>query len=653
MFIGVAVTVGVARRPRLPALARSASRPARSRSARPLDHRASPPTPNRCRRLRRTAPLHVRARRRRDLDGRRQTASSTAPRSCSPPTVTARPRATVTLAMSTGTARPCTAGRCRPTTNGSCARSPTNCHWRSTIKSWPQRPTRRPPSPTSTPSAPRMLRAVSHDLRTPLASIKAMVSGLRDPDRRVDPRPDRRGTAHRRRGDRPPQPARRQPARREPATDRHPGNQRPADRGRRGRRCCPVQREHSERTSRHRHPRRPRRRAVRQRTARTKPRQHPHQRRTVQPARIARSHRSRADRQRMSTFASSTAAQASTAGDRDRVIQPFQRLGDVPVGDGVGLGLSIANGFVTAMGGSLLLDDTPGGGLTVTVVLPRSTDTRNRHSDRAERRMTSVLIVDDERQIRRALSLNFGARGYQVHEAATGEAALTEVARVRPDIVLLDLGLPGMSGLTVLEALRGWTDIPIIVLTARDEEASKVLALDAGADDYVTKPFGMAELVARVRAALRRSPDPTDDVAIVRSGQFDLDLAAHRAFVHTAGSNEKTEVRLTPTEWAHRHPPRPSPPPTRHLQAADRRRVGPRLRTRSEPPARPHGPHTPQTRIRPRTTRILHHRRRGRLPIPTRAVTDERPGPASSSTSSGGGQSSASTTTDPRAPGTA
>ena len=164
--------------------------------------------------------------------------------------------------------------------------------------------------------------------------------------------------------------------------------------------------------------------------------------------------------------------------------------------------------------------------------------------------MTSVLIVDDERQIRRALSLNFGARGYQVHEAATGEAALTEVARVRPDIVLLDLGLPGMSGLTVLEALRGWTDIPIIVLTARDEEASKVLALDAGADDYVTKPFGMAELVARVRAALRRSPDPTDDLAIVRSGQFDLDLAAHRAFVHTAGSNEKTEVRLTPTEWA-------------------------------------------------------------------------------------------------------
>ena len=162
--------------------------------------------------------------------------------------------------------------------------------------------------------------------------------------------------------------------------------------------------------------------------------------------------------------------------------------------------------------------------------------------------MTSVLIVDDERQIRRALSLNFGARGYQVHEAATGESALSEVARVRPDIVLLDLGLPGMSGLTVIEALRGWTDVPIIVITARDEERTKVLALDAGADDYVTKPFGMAELVARVRAALRRVPDSATDVALVETTQFDLDLSAHRAFVH-ADSSPRTEVRLTPTEW--------------------------------------------------------------------------------------------------------
>ena len=173
--------------------------------------------------------------------------------------------------------------------------------------------------------------------------------------------------------------------------------------------------------------------------------------------------------------------------------------------------------------------------------------------------MTSVLIVDDERQIRRALSLNFSARGFQIHEAATGESALTEVARVRPDIVLLDLGLPGMSGLTVIEALRGWTDVPIIVLTARDEERSKVLALDAGADDYVTKPFGMAELVARVRAALRRAPEAAADVAVVHTAQFDVDLSAHRAFVHGDGTSSRTEVRLTPIEWgivAHlvRHP---------------------------------------------------------------------------------------------------
>ncbi len=120
---------------------------------------------------------------------------------------------------------------------------------------------------------------------------------------------------------------------------------------------------------------------------------------------------------------------------------------------------------------------------------------------------------------------------------------------MRPDIVLLDLGLPGMSGITVIEALRGWTDVPIIVLTARDDERSKVLALDAGADDYVTKPFGMAELVARVRAALRRAPESAADVALVQTTQFELDLAAHRAFVHTDPPASRTEVRLTPTEW--------------------------------------------------------------------------------------------------------
>ncbi|MEY2583099.1 MAG: two-component system, OmpR family, operon response regulator KdpE [Ilumatobacteraceae bacterium] len=158
--------------------------------------------------------------------------------------------------------------------------------------------------------------------------------------------------------------------------------------------------------------------------------------------------------------------------------------------------------------------------------------------------MTRILVVDDEPQIRRALSLHLGARGYEVFEADTGERAIQTAATEHPDVVLLDLGLPGMNGVLVIEALRGWTTMPIIVLTVRDDERSKVRALDAGADDYVTKPFGMAELLARVRALLRRTPDADKASAVVTTSSFRLDLAAHRVFVADA------EVRLTPTEWA-------------------------------------------------------------------------------------------------------
>jgi two-component system, OmpR family, KDP operon response regulator KdpE len=157
--------------------------------------------------------------------------------------------------------------------------------------------------------------------------------------------------------------------------------------------------------------------------------------------------------------------------------------------------------------------------------------------------VTKVLVVDDEPQIRRALSLNLGARGYEVYEAASGEVALTATANEHPDIVLLDLGLPGMDGVMVLEALRGWTKVPVIVLTVRDDERTKVRVLEAGADDYVTKPFGMAELVARIRAVLRRNPDTTEDPAEIVTDHFRLDLAGHRAFV------TGEEVRLTPLEW--------------------------------------------------------------------------------------------------------
>jgi two-component system KDP operon response regulator KdpE len=157
-----------------------------------------------------------------------------------------------------------------------------------------------------------------------------------------------------------------------------------------------------------------------------------------------------------------------------------------------------------------------------------------------------ILVVDDERQIRRALGLNLTARDYNVVYAETGEAAMQAAATEHPDLVLLDLGLPGIGGIGVIEALRGWSKVPIIVLTARDDERSKVIALDAGADDYITKPFGMAELLARIRAALRRGPDPTSERSDVTTRWLKLDFAAHRAYV---GEARDREVHLTGTEW--------------------------------------------------------------------------------------------------------
>jgi two-component system KDP operon response regulator KdpE len=158
--------------------------------------------------------------------------------------------------------------------------------------------------------------------------------------------------------------------------------------------------------------------------------------------------------------------------------------------------------------------------------------------------VTRILVVDDEPQILRALAANLRARDYVVDLAGTGEAALTLAQRHRPDGVILDLGLPGMDGLEVIRGLRGWTDVPIVVLSVRDREADKIAALDLGADDYVTKPFGMGELLARVRAALRRAA-PGGEEAIVETPDFTVDLAAKR--VTNAGGHD---VKLTPTEWA-------------------------------------------------------------------------------------------------------
>jgi two-component system KDP operon response regulator KdpE len=153
-----------------------------------------------------------------------------------------------------------------------------------------------------------------------------------------------------------------------------------------------------------------------------------------------------------------------------------------------------------------------------------------------------VLVVDDEPPILRALATNLRARGYTVDVAPTGEEALTLAARHRPDAVVLDLGLPGLSGIEVIEGLRGWTAVPVIILSARGAERDKVAALDAGADDYVTKPFGMDELLARLRAALRRNA-PAPESAVVETPDFSVDLAAKRV------RGPEGEVRLTPTEW--------------------------------------------------------------------------------------------------------
>jgi two-component system KDP operon response regulator KdpE len=157
--------------------------------------------------------------------------------------------------------------------------------------------------------------------------------------------------------------------------------------------------------------------------------------------------------------------------------------------------------------------------------------------------VTAVLVVDDEAPIQRALSANLKVRDYDVLLASTGEQALQLAARHHPDVVILDLGLPGIDGIEVVRGLRGWTSVPIIILSARGSEEDKVIALDAGADDYVSKPFGMAELLARLGAALRRSA-PATEAPVIQTEDFSIDLAARRVT-----GRDGQAIRLTPTEW--------------------------------------------------------------------------------------------------------
>ena len=153
-----------------------------------------------------------------------------------------------------------------------------------------------------------------------------------------------------------------------------------------------------------------------------------------------------------------------------------------------------------------------------------------------------VLVIEDEAALRRALRIFLEGHEYAVSLAASGQEGLDVAARDHPDVVILDLGLPDMDGVTVATALRGWSQVPIVVLSARDAESVKVAALDAGADDYVTKPFAMNEFLARLRAALRRAA-PTEQERVVITPEFTIDLGAKK--IHRGDEL----VHLTPTEW--------------------------------------------------------------------------------------------------------
>ena len=153
-----------------------------------------------------------------------------------------------------------------------------------------------------------------------------------------------------------------------------------------------------------------------------------------------------------------------------------------------------------------------------------------------------VLVIDDEPQIRKLLRVSLSAYGYVLDEVGTGEEAINRTAIFKPDIVIIDLGLPDMDGKDVIKAIRDWSRVPIIILSARDQEQEKIAALDAGADDYVSKPFGVGELMARMRVSLRRSA-ASDDAAIITCGGLTIDLTLRRVVV------DEREVKLTPTEY--------------------------------------------------------------------------------------------------------
>jgi two-component system KDP operon response regulator KdpE len=163
-------------------------------------------------------------------------------------------------------------------------------------------------------------------------------------------------------------------------------------------------------------------------------------------------------------------------------------------------------------------------------------------SERSGENLPRILVVDDELAIRRFLHTVLSSEEFSLHEAENGHAGLAAAATVRPDVILLDLGLPDLDGIEIIKRIREWSPVPIIVLSVRDREDDKVAALDAGADDYLTKPFGVGELLARIRAALRRSLQQTSE-PVFTSGGLEMDLTRRRVSVNGE------EVQLTPTEY--------------------------------------------------------------------------------------------------------
>ena len=223
------------------------------------------------------------------------------------------------------------------------------------------------------------------------------------------------------------------------------------------------------------------------------------------------------------------------------IVQPVSTRPQAAPG-GTGLGLSLVKSFAEAQGGSVSAGNRPGGGAVFTVNF-HSPKCRPCPEKKNERRLKPlVLIVDDEPQIRRLLTVTLEANGYRVLPAVSGQEGLVLAAQHRPALVILDIGLPDLSGQEVLRRLREWSNAPVLILSVQDDEKGKVAALDAGADDYVTKPFNTDELLARLRVALRRASNE-EEASVVQSKNLVLDLATRRVTV------SGKEVKFTATEY--------------------------------------------------------------------------------------------------------